>query len=474
MKFSFNLLPITLLVLSIIGQNADPHQLPDSQAGKRVAAYITAFNSHDDKIFGEYLSDNLSQKSLAGRSMEDRFKMYHQMYDDLGRLELKRIMSAKDDSISVVMKGANGPSVEMYFQFESDEPRKINSMRVELSEGDDGQQRVVRGSAPGGPGIVALASGFAPVDNKLLTTKLEEHMAGASASGFTGALLVARNGQVLLENGYGLANRQRKIPFARETVFDIGSFTKILTRIAILQLAEKGNLGLEDPIAKYFKNVPADKAGITILQLMKHTAGIAGEVARDPEKITRDEMLSRVLATKLVSEPGKEEHYSNVGFSMLAAIIEGVSGQSYEQYVSEHIFKPAGMTRTGYVIPQWKADEITRSYANGQDRGSTFDYPHLLDGTSWSLRGNGGTLSTLGDMLKFHAALQADKFLSNKSRALVFPSPSPMMVGGNGIHFFVYRYNPQDNVLILAASTDADKKAMDLTRQITALIRGEN
>src|SRR6267142_1479609 len=74
MKFSFNLLPITLLVLSIIGQNADPHQLPDSQTGKRVAAYITAFNSHDDKIFGGYLSDNLSQKSLAGRSMEDRFK----------------------------------------------------------------------------------------------------------------------------------------------------------------------------------------------------------------------------------------------------------------------------------------------------------------------------------------------------------------------------------------------------------------
>src|SRR5258708_18860937 len=190
-------------------------------------------------------------------------------------------------------------------------------------------------------------------------------MAKASASGFTGAVLVAKNGQVLLENAYGLANRDRKIPFTLDTVFDIGSFTKVMTRIAMLQLAERGKVGVDDPIAKYFKNAPADKAVITVAQLMKHTGGLVGEIARDPEKIKRDEMLSRVFATKLISEPGKEEHYSNVGFSILAAIIESVSGQSYDQYVGEHIFKPAGMTRTGYVIPQWKAEEITHNYATG-------------------------------------------------------------------------------------------------------------
>jgi len=465
-----------VIACSASSQSVTP-ELPDTQVGKRVTAYIDAFNSHDDKTFGQFLSDSLSQKSLASRSMEDRFKMYHQMYDDLGRLELKRIMSAKEDAISVVMKGENGPSVEMHFQFESDEPRKIVSMRVELSESSGGgdQPEVIRRAEPGGPGIIKSTSGGSnKVDDNLLTRKLEAYMTRASASGFTGALLVARNGQVLLENGYGWANRERKIPFTREAVFDIGSFTKVITRIAILQLAEKRKIGLDDPIAKYFKNVPADKAGITIRQLMNHTAGIVGEIASDPERITRDEMLRRVLASKLVSEPGKEEHYSNVGFSLLAAVIESLSGQSYDQYVAEHIFKPVGMTRTGYVIPQWKANEITRSYANGEDRGSTFDLPHFPDGPSWSLRGNGGTLSTLGDMLKFHAAFQGDKLLSNSSRALVFPSPSPMMVGGNGIHLFVYRYDPSNNVLLLAASTDADKKVTELTRQIIPLIRDDS
>lgn len=471
--YLLSLILISLLALSIAGQDSANQALPNSPAGERVKAYINAFNSNSETGFSDFLTANLTEKSLASRSVKERINAYHQMHDDLGRLELKRVISADENQITVQMAGSSGAIVEVLFKFDANSPHKIESMRIELAPSGDaaGGPAVIRKGGPAGPDN-STPRAAVRIDNNTLRQRIEARMAELSAAGYTGGLLVAKGGAVLLENGYGLANRERKVPFTRETVFDIGSLTKVLTRIALLQLSERGKIQLDDSLAKYFK-VPANKAGITIRQLMDHKSGLVGEIARDPERITRDEMLNRAFSTKLVSEPGKEEHYSNVGYSLLAAIIESVSGQSYEQYLGEHIFKPAGMTRSGYVVPQWQADEITRSYLNGVDKGSTFDYAHLPDGPSWSLRGNGGTLSTLGDMYKFHQALQGEKLLSSKSKELLFPSPSPMAVGGNGVHFFVYRYDHVNNILVLAVSTDAEKKAMEVTGQIMPLAQGQ-
>src|SRR5581483_1804788 len=137
---------------------------------------------------------------------------------------------------------------------------------------------------------------------------------------------------------------------------------------------------------------------------------------RDQEKLTKEDFLKRVLGAPLLSEPGKNQSYSNPGYGLLAAIIEKVSGQTYEQYVYDHICKPAGMLATGYVLPKWRDGQLTRSYEDGEERPSTFDYPHLPDGPSWSLRGNGGTLSTLGDMYKFHLALAGELLLPKAAK----------------------------------------------------------
>lgn len=158
---------------------------------------------------------------------------------------------------------------------------------------------------------------------------------------------------------------------------------------------------------------------------------------------------------------------------MLAAIIEKVSGQTYEQYVSEHIFKPAGMTTTGYVLPKWRDGQITRSYQNDIEQPSTFDLPHLPDGNSWNLRGNGGTLSTLGDMYKFHLALEGEQLLSQEFKGKLFDMNSPIsLVGGNGVHYFVYLREPADRLVILIATTDAGMRATEVEGRLAALANG--
>jgi CubicO group peptidase (beta-lactamase class C family) len=305
--------------------------------------------------------------------------------------------------------------------------------------------------------------------------KMAEYLNRLAKLGFTGGVLIARDGQVLLEQGYGLADRKRNLPFTKDTVFDIGSNTKDFTKLAILQLAEQNKLRLQATLAEFFNNVPPDKVVITVEQLMNHTSGFGMYEGRDEEKVTKEEFLRRVFAARLVSEPGKKNNYSNPGYSMLAAIIEKVSGKTYEQYVYDHILKPAGMMTTGYVIPKWRDGQVTRNYEDGEERPSTFDYPHLADGPSWSLRGNGGTLSTLGDMYKFNLALEGEKLLAKEFKAKLFDMNSPItLVGGNGVHYFVYHRDPANHLVMLIATTDADWRAIEINRPLMMMAKGQN
>jgi CubicO group peptidase (beta-lactamase class C family) len=314
-----------------------------------------------------------------------------------------------------------------------------------------------------------------PVSAEDSSTKIDQYMSRLSGFGFSGALLVAQNGKVIIDKGYGLADRQKSLPITKDTAFDIGSNTKDFTKLAILQLAESKRLSLDEKITRFFENLPADKTGITVAQLMDHTAGFGMYAGRDDEKLTKEEFLRRVLTSPLGSEPGMKENYSNPGYGLLAAIIEKASGQSFEQYLDQHIYKPAGMNSTGYLIPAWHDGQIAHSYNNGHDRGSTFDVAHLQDGISWSLRGAGGTLSTLGDMYKFHQALEGEKLLSKEYKSKLFDMQSPItLVGGNGIHYFVYLRDPANQLVILIASTDAGLRAIEIDQNILSLTKGKD
>jgi len=276
--------------------------------------------------------------------------------------------------------------------------------------------------------LPVAASGIEKAEAK---QKLEQFMNRAAEEGFTGAVIVAVGDDVLLERGYGRLDPDEERPVTASSVFTTGSITKQFTAAAVLELEEMKKLSVSDPITKYFKNVPADKKSITIHQLLSHTAGFPPAIGDDFERVGRDEYVGRALASELLFEPGTGYEYSNVGFSLAAAIIEIASGKPYEEFLHEHLFVPAGMKDTGYHIPAWDPARLAHGVSDdGGDWGTLVDRAFSDGGPGWHLAGNGGIHSTVGDMLRWHRALEGDKILSAASKKCTRGTPTK--AGGPG------------------------------------------
>jgi len=236
--------------------------------------------------------------------------------------------------------------------------------------------------------------------------------------GFSGAALVAKNDEIVLHSGYGLAQDQNGTPVTPDTVFDIGSLSKQFTAAAILHLEMRGLLDVNDPISECLDNVPEDKAAITVHQLLTHSAGLTMDHSEgDLDPITRDEALQAILAQPLAFQPGEAYSYSNSGYTLLAVIIEKVSGRSYQAYLQDNLFEPAGMRETGfYNDPRWKSLNVANGYLNGVDQGSPANWP----GPYWGVLGNGGVMSTVGDLHLWWLALQDHAILSQAATEKLF------------------------------------------------------
>jgi CubicO group peptidase (beta-lactamase class C family) len=241
-----------------------------------------------------------------------------------------------------------------------------------------------------------------------LGRRLDTYLSGIVPFGFSGAVLVAESGEVVLDGGYGLAIRSSATSNTDETVFSTGSLTKQFTAAAILNLEMKGRLETGDAITEFFGEVPADKRGITLHHLLTHTAGLPGSSGFDFDEAGRDDTVRRILETPLEFDPGTEMSYSNCGYTLLAAVVELVSGRPYEQFLSAQLFGPAGMEWTGYRLPDWDSRVVAHNYVGDADNGRHLDRPYPY----WNLVGNGGILSTTGDMHRWYAALKGDRVLS--------------------------------------------------------------
>ncbi|HUU52868.1 MAG TPA: serine hydrolase domain-containing protein [Candidatus Heimdallarchaeota archaeon] len=246
--------------------------------------------------------------------------------------------------------------------------------------------------------------------------KLDTYLTRITPFGFSGALLVAKEGEIVLNKGYGLAIRSENVPNTSDTVFSTGSITKQFTAAGIMKLEMMGKLNTGDLLSEYFDNVPEDKKDIALHHLLTHTSGVVGGVGDDYEKALRDETVQKVLSEPLQFEPGKQFSYSNAGYSILAAIIEKVSEQSYEEFLNNKLFKPAGMEFTGYRMPEWTKKVVAHWYVGEKDNGTPLEKPYPY----WNFIGNGGILSTTMDMYKWHLALLGGKILSSEAKTKMF------------------------------------------------------
>jgi len=240
---------------------------------------------------------------------------------------------------------------------------------------------------------------------------------------FSGSVLIAKDGKIILCKGYGMANYEHGVPNTPQTKFRLGSITKQFTAMAIMQLQEKGLLNINDTVYKYIPDYPnGDK--ITIHHLLTHTAGIPN-VARFPKykkkKIkphTSEELVARFKDEPLDFEPGEKHRYSNSGYMLLGYIIEKASGKTYEDFLKENIFAPLGMHNSGYD----KAGPIIKNRASGYEWG---DYDKLENASyihmSFSA-GAGALYATLGDLYLWDQALYTEKLCTKELLEKAFTS----------------------------------------------------
>lgn len=237
-----------------------------------------------------------------------------------------------------------------------------------------------------------------------------------STGQFMGAVLVAKDGKILINKGYGSANLDWKVPDSPTTKFRLGSVTKQFTAACILLLEERGKLQIEDPIKKYLPDAPAAWDQITIFNLLTHTSGIPNFTEfpdyreSEAKPTTPEELVARFRTKPLDFAPGTSWHYSNSGYVLLGYLIEKISGESYRKFLQDNIFSPLGMKDSGYdsnteVIPQHAV-----GYAPGPSGPVVAGYIDMSIPLS-----AGGLYSTTGDLLRWEQALYGGKLLTAAS-----------------------------------------------------------
>jgi CubicO group peptidase (beta-lactamase class C family) len=253
------------------------------------------------------------------------------------------------------------------------------------------------------------------MDQAAALASLGAHADTAAAKDtFAGALLVARGDEVLLQRAWGETDRGAGKPNGVETQFRLGSANKMFTAVAVLQLVQAGKLSLDDTVGKWLPSYPnTDIASkVTVRHLLGHSGGTGDFFGPefDANRLslrTHDDYIRLFGERAPEHAPGAEHRYSNYGFILLGAIIERVSGQDYYAYVRDHVFKPAGMTRTD-SLPEEQAVP-GRAIAYTRREGAWVDASDTLP-----YRGTaaGGGYSTVGDLHRFGQALIEGRLVS--------------------------------------------------------------
>lgn len=226
------------------------------------------------------------------------------------------------------------------------------------------------------------------------------------------AVGVSLNGQSVFEKAFGLAEMEHNIPNTPQTIFESGSVAKQFTAAALVLLEQDGKLKIDDPVRKYIPELPDYGKPLTIRHILNHTAGLRdwGSVmaltgaGRGDRVVTQDIALDVIVRQKSLDfDPGAEYSYSNSGYQLAAVIVERVSGQKFGEFVGSRIFKPLGMTNSS-----WRDDyrRLVPGRAQGYSKQGP-NAPWMLNMPIMNVVGNGGMLTTVGDWLKWNAALDA-------------------------------------------------------------------
>jgi CubicO group peptidase (beta-lactamase class C family) len=284
--------------------------------------------------------------------------------------------------------------------------------------------------------LAAIASVSAAAQHHILSaekhTQIEKVISAfMTANSVPGvSVAIVQDGQPIWSAGFGTADLEDSVPATSSTLYRLGSISKSITAVAILQLYERGKLDLDAPVQKYCPAFPQKDSPITSRQLLAHLSGIRhynddgkGDVPPDSARhfATMEDSLQLFASDPLLSKPGTQFHYSTYGYTVLGCVLEGAASQKYADFVRENVLRPAAMDHTQpddffAVIPhrtRWYHKDKSGAVRNAGVLNSSYKIP------------GGGLISSADDMANFEAALLADKLLKRSTRDLMWTVAQP-------------------------------------------------
>jgi CubicO group peptidase (beta-lactamase class C family) len=303
--------------------------------------------------------------------------------------------------------------------------------------------------------------------------------------GFRGVGLVAKDGKAVLLQGSG--------GVSPTSTFNIASIAKSITAMAVLRLAERGKLRLDDTLIRFFPDAPADKRAITVHQLLTHTGGLGNPTGDTAIGVKdRSQAVRLILATPLEDEPGHGFNYSNDGYTLLAAILEVATSESWEQVIRKEILGPAGMKHTFFVGDAWPSGPYAVAHAvikDGRDGDNDAD---------WGAKGGAGIYSNAEDLLSFMNAAVDGTLLGPQGTRELGKSYAPdgqlvqysrvfslANVTGRGPewshggastesgHYSILRYYPDTRLLLIVLGLDSEDLRTQVSSGLGKVLFGE-
>jgi CubicO group peptidase (beta-lactamase class C family) len=402
------------VALAVAGAAPSVPAIPNTPAGRALSAWLSAFDSGDRQQLLQFL-----QKYSPARAKRIDDEMgFRRM---TGGFDLRKIVSSTPTKITaLVQEHISDTFARLELTLDDKPPYRVKSLGLLVVDR---------------PAEFALRH----LPQQDLLTSLRERLAReSSADRFAGAVLVAKDGKPVFEEAYGLADREHHKPDTTDTRFRLGSMNKMFTATSIMQLVQAGKIELDKPFGTYLTDYPNKTAAssVTIRQLLTHTGGTGDIFGPDFEKNrlklrTLQDYIDLYGNRPLRFTPGSKWEYSNYGFILLGAVIEKVSGQSYYDYVRQHIYEPAGMTSTASE-PE---NEIVANRSIGYTQMLGATWKPNTDTLPYRGTSAGGGYSTVGDLLRFANALQSHVLLNAQYTRMMTTGKVATPVGKYGYGF---------------------------------------
>ena len=385
--------------------------IPDTEAGKRLGSFLRAFNSGQREKLREFIAKEMDPPPNAPSFVADVTERHFGLYRQTGGFTVGKVEESGSARIRILAQAKRtGVWMRLSVFVEAKAPEYIEAVAPYR--------------------VVGMGFNFAdapeeslpkqPLTDPQIAEKVGVLMRVVSADdGFAGVVYVARHGKPVYAKAFGMASKGWKTPNRLDTRFNLASITKMFTAVAVAQLVEQGKLSFEDPVGKvlpgYANKGVAER--VTIHHLLSHTSGMIGArelVEKGPQGQTRtiDEMVKQFVNEPLTFTPGERFQYSNAGFILLGAVIEKVSGQTYFDYVRDHIFRSAGMKDTDFLQLDLEPANVATGYEDGPGgkRVSNIFALNVIGSPA------GGAYATAPDMVRFHLALMQGRLVREATR----------------------------------------------------------